>query len=39
MKLSHEDIANIEVLTVVCMATIFWLSMYGVTLAPPGEYD
>ena len=30
MKLSHEDIAEIEVLTHIAMATIFWLSIYGV---------
>ena len=30
MKLSHEDIAEVEVLMDVAMATIFWLSLYGV---------
>ena len=30
MKLSHEDIAEIEVLTDVAMATMFWLSLYRV---------
>jgi len=27
------------VLRDVAMATMFWLSLYGGTLAPPGEYD
>ena len=39
VKLSDEDIADFEVLRDVAMATIFWLSIYGCTLAPPGEYD
>jgi len=39
VNLSHEDIAEIEVLADVAMATIFWLSIYRCTLAPPGEYD
>jgi len=30
VQLSHEDIAEIEMLTVVAMPTIFWLSIYGV---------
>jgi len=30
VKLSDEDIAEIECLRVVAMATIFWLSIYGV---------
>ena len=30
VKLSDEDIADFEVLRDVAMATIFWLSIYGV---------
>jgi len=30
VKLSHEDIPEIEVLADVAMATIFWLCIYGV---------
>jgi len=30
VKLSHEDTAKIEVLMDVAIATIFWLSTYGV---------
>jgi len=30
VKLSNEDIADFEVLRDVAMATIFWLSIYGV---------
>ena len=30
MKLSHEDVGEIEVLTDIAMATIFWFSIYGV---------
>jgi len=30
VKLSHEEIAELGVLTDVAMATIFWLSIYGV---------
>jgi len=30
MKLPNEDIADFEVLRDVAMATIFWLSIYGV---------
>ena len=30
VKLSHEDIAEIESLRDVAMTTIFWLSIYGV---------
>jgi len=39
VKLSDEDIADFEVLRDVAMTTIFWLSIYGCTLAPPEEYD
>jgi len=30
VKLSYEDIVNLEVLREVDLATIFWLSIYGV---------
>ena len=30
VKLSDEDIANFEVLRDITMATMFWLSIYGV---------
>jgi len=30
VKLSHEDVGEIEVLTDIAMATIFWFSIYGV---------
>jgi len=30
VKLSDEDIANFEVLRDITMATVFWLSIYGV---------
>ena len=36
VKLSDEDIANIEVLREAATETIYWLSMYGVHIA---EYD
>jgi len=39
VKLSDEDIANFEVLRDVAMATIFWLSIYGVHIGAPEEYD
>jgi len=35
----NADIADTLYLRYVAMATIFWLSIYGCTLAPPGEYD
>ena len=35
----NADIANTVHVRDVAMATIFWLSIYVVTLAPPGEYD
>jgi len=37
--LSHEDTAAIEVVTNVAMATIFWLSVHGVHIGAPGEYN
>ena len=39
VKLSYEDIAEIEVLMDVAMATIFGFVYMGCRLAPPGEYD
>ena len=38
-KLSDEDIAEIECLRVVAMATIFGFLYMGRTLVPPGEYN
>ena len=35
----NADIADTLHLGDLAMATIFWLSIYGYTLAPPGEYD
>jgi len=35
----NVDIADTLQLRDVAMATIFWLPIYGHTLAPPGEYD
>jgi len=34
----NADIADILQLRDVVMATIFWISIYGCTLAPSGEY-
>jgi len=39
VKLSDEDIAEIECLRVFAMAIIFVFLYMGCTLAPPGEYD
>jgi len=39
VKLSDEDIANFQVLRDIAMATIFWLSVYGCTLAVSSKYD
>jgi len=39
VKLSHEYIAEIGILTDVIMATIFGLLYMECTLAPPGEYE
>ena len=39
VKPSNEDITDFEVLRDIAMATIFWLSIHGCTLAPPGEYN
>ena len=39
VKLYHENIANIDVLTDVAMATIFGFVYVGCTLVPHGEYD
>jgi len=39
VKLSHKDIAKIEVLMDVVMATIFGFLYMGCTLAQPGKYD
>jgi len=38
VKLSDEDIAEIDCLRVVAMATTFGFLYMGYTLAPPGEY-
>jgi len=35
----NADIASTLHLRDVAMATIFWLTIYGCTSAPPGEYD
>jgi len=35
----NVDIANTLYLRDVAATTIFWLSVYGCILAPPGEYD
>jgi len=35
----NADIANTLQLRNVAMATIFWRSIYGCTLAPPSESD
>jgi len=35
----NADVADTLQLRDVAMATIFWLSIYGLTLAPPGECD
>jgi len=39
VKLSDEDLANFDVLRDVAVATIFWLSICGVHIGTPGEYD
>ena len=39
VKLSNEEMADFEIQRDVAMATIFCLSVYGGTLAPPGEYN
>jgi len=39
VKLSDVDIANLEALRDVAMATIFGFLYIGCTLAPPEEYD
>ena len=38
-KLSDEDIAYFEVLKDIAMATIFWLSIYGVHIGATWIYD
>ena len=38
-KLSDEDIADVDVLTDVAMATIFGFLYMGCTMAPPEKYD
>jgi len=38
VKLPDEVIADFEVLRDIAMVTIFWLNIYGCTLAPPGKY-
>ena len=35
----NADIPDTPYLGDVAMATNFWLSIYGCTLTPPGEYD
>jgi len=37
--LYDEDIADLGVLRDIAMATIFWLSVYGVSLVPLDEYN
>jgi len=35
----NDDIADALQLRDVAVATIIWLSIYGMHISPPGEYD